>query len=66
MWHIRERIRRLWRSEEGPTAVEYAVLLGLIVVVAVTAIRALGGGVEGRWQQNAQQIIDASRNASPH
>ena len=30
------------RAEDGPTAVEYAVMLALIVVVCITAITALG------------------------
>ena len=30
------------RQEDGPTAVEYAVMLALIVVVCITAITALG------------------------
>jgi pilus assembly protein Flp/PilA len=30
------------RSEDGPTAVEYAVMLALIIVVCVAAISALG------------------------
>jgi pilus assembly protein Flp/PilA len=30
------------RDEDGPTAVEYAVMLALIVVVCVTAITTLG------------------------
>ncbi len=30
------------RREDGPTAVEYAVMLALIVVVCITAITALG------------------------
>ena len=30
------------RSEDGPTAVEYAVMLALIIVVCITAITALG------------------------
>ena len=29
-------------AEDGPTAVEYAVMLALIIVVCVTAITALG------------------------
>ncbi len=29
-------------SEDGPTAVEYAVMLSLIVVVCLTAITAIG------------------------
>jgi pilus assembly protein Flp/PilA len=30
------------RSEDGPTAVEYAVMLALIIVVCLIAITALG------------------------
>jgi pilus assembly protein Flp/PilA len=33
---------RFWQAEDGPTAVEYAVMLALIVVVCITAITALG------------------------
>lgn len=36
-------IKRLIESEDGPTAVEYAVMLALIVVVCIAAITALGG-----------------------
>ncbi len=30
------------KSEDGPTAVEYAVMLALIVIVCLTAIKAVG------------------------
>jgi pilus assembly protein Flp/PilA len=35
-------VRDFVKSEDGPTAVEYAVMLALIVVVCITAITALG------------------------
>jgi pilus assembly protein Flp/PilA len=37
-----EMVREFLKSEDGPTAVEYAVMLALIVVVCITAITALG------------------------
>jgi pilus assembly protein Flp/PilA len=37
-----EVVRDFLKSEDGPTAVEYAVMLALIVVVCITAITALG------------------------
>jgi len=37
-----ELVREFLRAEDGPTAVEYAVMLALIVVVCITAITALG------------------------
>ena len=35
-------LARFLRSEDGPTAVEYAVMLALIIVVCIGAITALG------------------------
>jgi pilus assembly protein Flp/PilA len=35
---------RFLQAEDGPTAVEYAVMLALIVVVCITAITAVGTG----------------------
>ena len=36
------KVRRFLVSEDGPTAVEYAVMLALIVIVCLTAIQQLG------------------------
>ncbi len=33
---------RFLRQEDGPTAVEYAVMLALIVVVCIVAIKSVG------------------------
>ncbi len=35
-------LMKLWRDEEAPTAVEYGVMLALIIVVCVVAIGAVG------------------------
>ena len=35
-------VREFLVSEDGPTATEYAVMLALIIIVALTAITALG------------------------
>lgn len=39
-----EKVQRFLVSEDGPTAVEYAVMLALIVVVCLGSIGAVGGG----------------------
>lgn len=36
------RTREFLVNEDGPTAVEYAVMLALIIVVCLTAIQAIG------------------------
>jgi len=37
-----ESVLNFLKREDGPTAVEYAVMLALIIVVCITAITALG------------------------
>ena len=37
-----KKVKNFLVSEDGPTAVEYAVMLALIIVVCLTAIGAIG------------------------
>jgi pilus assembly protein Flp/PilA len=37
------------KQEDGPTAVEYAVMLALIVVVCITAITSLGSSANATF-----------------
>ncbi len=39
---LANRVRRFLVSEDGPTAVEYAVMLALIIIVCLVAISAIG------------------------
>ena len=44
--------RNVWNflvNEDGPTATEYAVMLALIIVVAITAITTLGSNVDATF-----------------
>jgi pilus assembly protein Flp/PilA len=43
-WLI-ERTKGFIRSEDGPTATEYAVMLALIIIVALAGITLLGNKV---------------------
>lgn len=43
---LKERVKNFLVSEDGPTATEYAVMLALIIVVALTAISTLGEKVD--------------------
>ena len=42
-------IHRFLLSEDSPTAVEYCVMIALIVVAAVAGITATSGGVSAWW-----------------
>ena len=44
-------IKQFLVSEDGPTAVEYAVMLALIVVVCLTAIQAVGTNANAKFNQ---------------
>ena len=46
MWQLSRRLLRFIGSEEGPTAVEYAVMLALIIIVCLVAITTLGARTE--------------------
>lgn len=39
---MKEQIIKFWRDEEGATAIEYALIAGLVAVGLVTALTALG------------------------
>lgn len=40
------KLKRFLKSEDGPTAVEYAVMLSLIIVVCLTAVSQIGKNAE--------------------
>ena len=44
------------KSEDGPTAVEYAVMLALIIVVCITAIATLGTNANGTFAFVATKV----------
>ena len=47
------RVEQFLRDEDGPTAVEYAVMLALIIVVCITAITTLGSNANGTFSNVA-------------
>jgi pilus assembly protein Flp/PilA len=55
-------VARFVREEDGPTAVEYAVMLALIIVVCVTAITTLGTRANCTFSNTSLNI--AAGNAS--
>ncbi|MFY7876100.1 MAG: Flp family type IVb pilin [Pirellula sp.] len=44
------------RSEDGPTAVEYAVMLSLIIVVCITAVTSIGKKASTTFTNVANQL----------
>ena len=54
MWFA--SLERFLRDEDGPTAVEYAVMLALIIVVCITAITTLGNDTNNTFSYVATQV----------
>ena len=50
------KVKRFLVSEDGPTAVEYAVMLALIIIVALLAIQVLGTNVRDTFQGVADNM----------
>ena len=49
MKNVANSLKRFLISEDGPTAVEYAVMLALIIVVCLTAIQAVGTNANAKF-----------------
>jgi pilus assembly protein Flp/PilA len=43
------RVGQFLKRDDGPTAVEYAVMLALIIVACITIIQTLGTSVSGTF-----------------
>ena len=49
MRSLAQKVQRFLVSEDGPTAVEYAVMLALIIIVCLTAISSLGTATSAQF-----------------
>jgi pilus assembly protein Flp/PilA len=52
-------VKDFLRRDDGPTAVEYAVMLALIIVVCLAAITALGTGASNVFTNVKDNISSA-------
>jgi pilus assembly protein Flp/PilA len=49
-------IQHILRSDDGATAVEYAVLLAMILLSIIVAIGSVGAETGGMWGTNKTQL----------
>ena len=49
-------LRRLARDEDGPTAVEYAVMLALIIVVCLGGVALLSAATAASFESSAAEL----------
>ncbi len=50
------KVRRFLVSEDGPTAVEYAVMLALIIIVCLVAITSVGSQASSTFSNVASSL----------
>ncbi len=59
MKNFATKVTRFLKSEDGPTAVEYAVMLALIIIVCLTAITAVGTQASAQFNNIASKVGSA-------
>jgi pilus assembly protein Flp/PilA len=56
MTAIANKVRNFLRCEDGPTAVEYAVMLALIIVVCLSAVQTIGKNASKSFSSVSAQL----------
>jgi pilus assembly protein Flp/PilA len=56
MKSLAKKVQRFLVSEDGPTAVEYAVMLALIIIVCLTAIQTIGTNANTTFESVAAEL----------
>ena len=51
-----EKLRRFLLSEDGPTAVEYAVMIALIICICLAAITSIGANASSVFSKVSKSI----------
>jgi pilus assembly protein Flp/PilA len=58
--HLVKSVRKFLRDESGPTAVEYAVLVALVILLCVASIELLGISTGDSFGDSAEKIQSAT------
>ncbi len=53
---MKEHLIQFWNDEEGATAVEYALIAGLMAVAIIAAIGSFSGGLQTLFEELADKI----------
>lgn len=56
---MRATIRRFLKDSAGATAIEYALIVGLISLAIVASVGSTGGSLGSLWNDNANRIAEA-------
>ncbi|NIP84364.1 MAG: Flp family type IVb pilin [Planctomycetales bacterium] len=57
--------RQLLKDDQAATAVEYAVMLGLVILVCLATVLVLGANTKILWEDNQTGLQKAFTGTSP-
>ena len=60
---LKQHLVNFVKREDGPTAVEYAVMLALIIVVCITAITTLGTNANATFTKVGNAVNTSSSSS---
>lgn len=52
-------LTRFWRDERGATAVEYGLIVAMIVIAIIGGISSVGGSTGGMWGNMSNKAVAA-------
>ena len=56
MKRLTDNVKQFLISEDGPAAVEYAVMLALIIVVCISTVTSIGTKANAKFQSTASKL----------
>lgn len=56
-------LKQFWQEDDGATAIEYGLIAGLVSVVIIVAITALGGNLSAIFQTISDKMSTANTTA---
>lgn len=56
-----ELIRRIDRCEQGATAVEYGLIVSLVVIAMIASLGNVADGTQGMWNSISNKVVSSSR-----
>ena len=59
---VRRPLARLWQDRRGGTAIEYGLILALVVLTMMAALVQLAGVTTGMWNNINTKVTNASNN----
>ncbi|OYY69815.1 MAG: pilus assembly protein [Sphingomonadales bacterium 28-55-16] len=56
-----ERVYRIAKCDRGATAVEYGLIVSLIVIAIIAALGTLAGNTQGMWNNVSNKVTVSTR-----